>query len=132
MATLSECFTHYGAVSRNRRWGWSARSADGKTVVMTFWRDLLNYKTDPVSYGELHPNGPNEWMSRPGNRERIEYLKWARDNLDGILRVVIITAKDTTAVPREIADAHVNDRMIMRIVDFDEATGHFRAELCTV
>ena len=35
MAGMAEAFAHFGAVPRNRRWSWSARSPDGHTVV---WR----------------------------------------------------------------------------------------------
>src|ERR1019366_2706519 len=43
---LAEAFAHFGATGRNQRWSWSARSADGKTVVITLWRDGRNYTVE--------------------------------------------------------------------------------------
>lgn len=63
---------------------------------------------------------------RPGNGERLENLKWARDHCDGLFRVVITVAKDEKAHPREIAECYPRD-LLMRLVDLDEATGEFRA-----
>lgn len=126
MASVAECFAHYGAIKKNPVWSWSARSADGKTVVVTLWADRLNYKTTPITYAELPPG--NQWQGSPGNSERLENLIWARDQLDGILRVVIVRPVDLALEDRKIADAHVNEKLVMRLVTLDESTGHFTAE----
>jgi len=37
--TRADAFAYFGAQGKNPRWSWSARSADGKTVVLTMWQD---------------------------------------------------------------------------------------------
>lgn len=126
MASVEACFAQYGAKKFNPVWSWSARNSDDSKVVVTFWADRLNYKTTPVSYAELPPGNP--WEKSPGNAERRENLRWARDNLNGILHAVIVRAVDPTARDREVADAHINEKLLMRLVTLDEETGHFTAE----
>jgi hypothetical protein len=128
LATLAECFAFYGTTGRNPRWSWSARSADGSVVAMTFWIDRLNYKARPITYSELPAGEDHPWQSSPGNKERLDNLIWARDHLGGLLRVVFIKAVDTLAIPRKIADAHVREKLAMRLTSLDELTGHFTAE----
>jgi len=124
---LAEAFRQAGVTAKNQRWSWSARSSDGKTVVMTLWKDLIDYKTKPITYSTFDRENLSLWIDRPGNRERLENLKWARDHCDGLFRVVVTVAKDTEAEPREIEDAHYQRRMIMKLVDLKENTGEFRA-----
>lgn len=126
--TLSAAFAHFGAKGRNPRWSWSARSEDGRTVVMTFWKDEFDYSTKPISYSSFGPNTA-VWTNRPGNKERVENLIWARDHCDGLLRVVITVAEDVKANPRRIASCTPQDKLIMRLVELNEETGEFRAEL---
>lgn len=70
---------------------------------------------------------PQRWVDRPGNRERLRNLIWARDHCQGVFRVVMPRAKDTSVDPREIADCFPKDDLFMRITDLNEETGHFRA-----
>ena len=105
---------------------WSGRSPDGATVVLTFWQDRLNYKTKPISYDDFGwDRYPIERL--PGNTERKANIRWALDHLDGIVRVVIAKAVDTKAVPRKIAECFPQKSLTMRITEFDEAKGEFRA-----
>ena len=95
---------------------------------MTLWQDQFNYKTDPPSYDSFgHETA--EWVDRPGNKERRANLIWARDNCDGLCRVIITKAVDVNARPRSIASCAPHDTMLMRIVDLDETTGEFRADI---
>ncbi len=41
-------------------------------------------------------------MSRPGNRERIDVLRYARDKRNGEFRVIIAVAEDTNAETRKV------------------------------
>ena len=127
MSGLAAAFKKAGVVAKNPRWSWSARSEDGKVVVMTLWKDLIDYKAKPISYSTFSRENLSVWIDRPGNRERLENLKWARDHCEGLFRVVITTAKDTNADTREIEDAHYQARMIMKLVELNEQTGEFRA-----
>jgi hypothetical protein len=105
-------------------WSVSARSADGKTVVLALWDDILNYRADPITYDIF---GREDLPEVPGNRERTENLKWARVHCESLFRVVIAVAEDTQALPRVIARCHPHDRLVMRLVDLDEKTGEFLA-----
>jgi hypothetical protein len=127
MAGLAEAFRRAGVTPKNRRWSWSARSGDGKTVVMTLWKDLIDYRSQPIAYNSFAQESLAAWIDRPGNRERLGNLIWARDNCAGLFRVVITTAKDVNAEPREIEDAHYHERLIMKLIELNEDTGEFRA-----
>ena len=113
---LAPAFRTFGAVGKNPRWSWSARTPDGKTVVMTFWKDQLNYSTKPISYSSFGSPSLEQWKDQSGNHERIENLKWARDHCDGLMRVVIITAVDEKADGRRIARSYLQKRMVMKLM----------------
>jgi hypothetical protein len=118
---------HFGATGKNPLWSWSARSADGKTVVITLWRDGLDFGAKPIVYDTFNRADLKTWTHRLGNRERIDNLTWARDHCDGLFRVVITVAEDVKANPRKIEDCYPKDDWIMQITDLDESTGEFRA-----
>jgi hypothetical protein len=123
--TRSECFARFGAVCTNPRWSWSARSPDGKTVVVTMWQDEIKGSGGTLVY-ESRPRLREK--KRHGAIERLENLKWARDHCEGLVRVVIAIAKDVTADPRTAIDWFPKEGMFMRITQLDEQTGAFRAE----
>ena len=127
MSGLAEAFRRAGVTAKNQRWSWSARSADGRIVVMTLWKDLLDYKAKPIVYSTFDRENLSVWVDRPGNHERLENLIWARDHCEGLFRVVITTAKDTKAQTRAIENAHYQERMVMKLIDLNEQTGEFRA-----
>jgi len=124
---LAECFKRYDAKGRNTRWSWSARSADGKTVVLTLWKDGISVSNGLTTYDSFSPDGRAAWIDTSGNRERLENLVWARDNCGGEFRVVITVAKDVNAAPRSIAECYPQPNLRMRITDLNEQTGEFRA-----
>ena len=131
--TRSECFEHFGASCKNPQWSWSAKSADGRVVVMCMWQDeitrdgaLMVYQSLTPRRGSLTPRRGE--VNRPGAKERLENLKWAREHCDGLARVVVMRANDTKAGPRSIAECFPHDKLVMRITHIDEATGEFRAE----
>lgn len=95
---------------------------------MTFWRDESDYSTKPISYSSFSQK-VGLWMNRPGNRERIENLKWARDHCDGLMRAIIAVADDVNADPRRIASCAPQDKLVMKLTELEEATGQFRAEV---
>lgn len=129
--TLSDAFAHFGAAGTNPRWSWSARSEDGKTVVMTLWQDIFNFKTRPISY-DTYDHGTEVWTDTPRNRERLENLIWARDHCDGLFRVVVTVAEDVNVYPRKIEECFPQEKMVMRLVKLDEETGEFRAEVVEI
>jgi hypothetical protein len=124
--TRRECFEHFGASCKNPQWSWSAKSADGRVVVMCMWQDEIKREGDRMVYQSLTPRRGEG--NRPGAKERLENLKWAREHCDGLARVVVMRANDTKADPRSIAECFPHDKLVMRITHIDEATGEFRAE----
>lgn len=127
MSGKAEAFSHFGVSAKNERWSWSARSADGKTVVVTFWKDRLDYTSRPIGYSTFGLDTLPDWIDSLGNRERIENLKWALANCDGVMRVVITEAVDVTASPRRIARAYPQERLLIKLVELNEITGEFSA-----
>src|SRR4051794_39640004 len=99
------CFAHFGAKPRNIKWSWSARSADGKNVIVTLWQDHFKRRDGKLCYVREggDPLNPDR---RPGYRELMENLTWAIDNCDRQFNVIVAIAKDTTAHPRSIAECH--------------------------
>jgi hypothetical protein len=125
---LRDAFAHFGTRAHNPRWSWSARSDDKKTVVLTIWTDRLgNLKQRPLIY-DNHGDNVWSWTKKPGNRERIDLLKWARDHCDGRFCVVFVVARDEHESPRRIKDRYPEPNLVMRLIDLDEDTGEFRAE----
>jgi hypothetical protein len=127
MAGLAEAFAHFGTAGKSQRGSSSARTPDGRAVVMTLWKDILDYTTKPISYNTYGRTDLPEWTDKPGNLERIDNLLWARDQCDGMFRVVIAVAENIRASPRKIADCYPQNRMVMKLLDVDEQTGEFRA-----
>jgi hypothetical protein len=125
--TLTEAFKYFGATGANPRWSWSARSDDGDVVVMTLWKDQLDYSGEPIKFDCFGDDGLSRWKDKPGNRERAKNLKWALDNCGGEFRVVVTVAKDAEASPRVIQHCYPVDRLIMKIVKLNDDTGEFIA-----
>ena len=119
--TRREAFAYFGAVCANPRWSWSAKSLDGKTVVLTMWKDEIASENSSSVYKSNPRNLLTE--KRPGFSERLAHLKWARDNCDSRVRVVILK-KDGRG---GIAECFPAKDLIMRITSLDEKTGAFRA-----
>lgn len=127
--TLSEAFASFGVKGANPRWSWSARSDDGKTVVLALWQDEFEFvkgEKKMIYHGKV--SGDAESLQRPGNRERLENLKWAKENCGGIFHVVVVIAKDTQAEVKEIEECFPKPGLRMIITVLDEDTGEFRAE----
>lgn len=123
--THSAAFAHFGATPRNVQWSWSARSETG-TVVVTLWQDQfvkglggkLTYTREAI--------GANDGDSRPGFRELMENLQYARDHCEGLFNVIIAKAKDLKAHPRSIERCWPSD-MLMKLTAFDPMDGTFTA-----
>jgi len=127
MTKLAEAFASFGASGKNPRWSWSARSADGKTVVMTLWKDGFDYSSRPPKYRSVAESGKEDWLNRPGNKERRENLEWALENCGGMFRVVIVVAEDERAEPRKIKSSYPQRRMWGKITRINADTGEFEA-----
>lgn len=124
--TLSECFSSFGTAGSNPRWSWSARSLDGKTVVITLWKDRILFKDGAIAYEDIKID-TEAWRRRPGNRERIQNLIWARDHCDGFFKSVITIAVDEHRQPRQIRECFPKPEYNMRLITLNEHTGEFLA-----
>jgi hypothetical protein len=123
--THTAAFAHFGTKPHNVQWSWSARSADGKTVVVTFWQDLFERKDGRLIYAR--PRQDAAIAVRPGFHELMENLAWARDRCDGRFRVIVAKAKNPNADRRSI-DACFPSQMVMKLTHLDVASGAFVAE----
>jgi hypothetical protein len=94
---------------------------------MTLWRDEIGCHGDLLTY----ESRAKIRSKKPSSKERLANLRWARDNCDGLVRVVIVTAKDVKAERRSIADCFPVDQLVMRITHLDDETGAFRMESVT-
>ena len=126
--THTEAFAHFGAKGANQRWSWSARSPDGKTVVITLWQHQLKVENKKAIYRAEKRESVENWENRNGNQERLENLKWAMKNCDGLFHVVIAIAEDVNAHPHRIKECFPKPNMMMRIIELNEETGEFQAE----
>jgi hypothetical protein len=125
--TLSDCFKHFGAVCASRRYSRSAISKDGQTVVVAMWDDEIRREGGRIIY-ETRYKPALKGKSRGVDSECIANLKWACAHCGRLVRVVILTAKDSGANPRAILYCYPDDSLVMRITYLNIHTGAFRAE----
>jgi len=121
-------YAHFGITLKNERWSWSGRTPDGSKVVLSIWRDEIDYKSRPPKCDYFGHSRLSIWIDKPGNRERIDNLIWARDHCGGLFGVVIASAVNPNAEPRKIAEAY-STNLTMRLLDLDERTAEFIAEM---
>ncbi|KRF21000.1 hypothetical protein ASG90_00865 [Nocardioides sp. Soil797] len=126
ITTLAEAFEFFGTFPDNPRWSWSAVSPDSKTVAVTVWENEVGVDGAVDFFGHA---GLADWVSKPGNRERIRNLKVARDHCGGLFHVIWVTARDLNERPWTIAGRYPEERFMMKLIDLNETTGEFSAAL---
>jgi hypothetical protein len=127
MSRREDAFAAFGTKLRNVQWSWSARSQDGSKVVATFWQDRFYRDGQRQMYA--FPALSADERSRPGFRELVENLTWARDHCGGQVRAVISRAKDPNADPRKIINSRARHDIILQLVAFDQETGAHTCEV---
>jgi len=120
--THTAAFRHFGTTPKNVQWSWSARSADGKTVVLTLWKHEFHGRTYRSNFTSEDSD------PRLGFGELMENLKWAQEHCDSRFRAIIATARDPDAYPPSIKECYPG-RMTMRLTSLDHKTGNFTAEI---
>ena len=115
--TGTECFAHFGVTPRNKQWSWSGRSPDGTIVVVRLWQDRF---TDRAQRYHVDNYVGSDDRIRLGQRELMENLQHAVDHCDGIVRVIVIKARDKDAVPRSIKEGWPSD-IVMRVTKLNVA-----------
>jgi hypothetical protein len=96
---------------------------DGLSVAVRLWQDKFEEKGR--IYRSWSDDEPGAWKSRPGFTELIENLAHARDNLDGVVSVILLIAKDKSAVTRSIDRSAPAPNLKMRVIELDETEGTF-------
>ena len=91
----SAAFRFYNAEPINPNWSWSARSADGKTVVVTLWRHEFRGPAGKMVYAR---SDLGDWHEGNGSRTFFNDLVWALANCGGMVRVVV-AVRDWNASP---------------------------------
>ena len=129
-----QAFESFGTIQTNLRRSWAAKSEDGKTVAITAWADQV-HRTDSPNYyldtfGLPHTQRNELWREDFYNRQRVSFMQHALANNDGLVRVVLLEAKDTHAFPREVVRNRVKPETgkWFRIVELNAETGEFRLE----
>jgi hypothetical protein len=121
----NECFQHFGIIPRNSQWSWSGRNED--RVVMTIWRDGWEVDDDGEAiYRRFHGlNG----MTKPGFKYFVEDMQYALDRFNGVFNVILVTAVDVRALPRQIKRGTAQVKTWrMQIVKFNPDSGLFVAK----
>jgi len=113
--THTAAFEHFRTKPRNVYWSWSARSEDGKTVVVTLWQDEIKRSEKGLVYSRQKGQVSD---TRPGMRELMENLAWARDNCEGKVSVIIAIAKNINANERSIAECFPS-KMTMQLEELN-------------
>jgi hypothetical protein len=123
--THTQAYASFGVSPRNVQWSWSARSEDGKTVVVTLWKDKLICHNGHYKY--LWEKLPPRSRKNLGLEELMGNLAWARDHCDGRFSVIAAIAKDEAAYPRSIAECYPT-KIVMKLASLDVDAGLFTAE----
>ena len=123
--TRTAAFRFFNTKPRNPNWSWSARSADGLTVVVTLWKhELIGTAGSMVYY---RPD-LGDWHRGNGSKFFFEDMAWALANCGGVVRV-IVAVRDPNAGPRVRAvECYPQKNLFMRITHLDPKTGAFRLE----
>jgi hypothetical protein len=127
---VREAFGFFGAVPSNHQWAWSARSPDGKTVVVNWWKDEVRSRDGKLIYDMRNHPHIDLWRDRRGNRDRIKNLAHARDYCDGLFRIVWIKTNDPSERVRKTVERYPDKTLWMRLSapTLNEHTGEFLAE----
>ena len=121
----SAAFRFYNAEPINPNWSWSARSADGKTVVVTLWRHEFRGPAGKMVYAR---SDLGDWHEGNGSRTFFNDLVWALANCGGMVRVVM-AVRDWNASPRvRTAECYPQKNLWMRITYLNLETGAFKLE----
>lgn len=120
-----DAFAELGAVTRNS-YAWSAQSEDKKTTVLTLWADETQDDGRVVLADHFGSPTLHIWQNSPRNKARIRHLRdvWEGDQT---FRVIMLTAKDTTANSRSTIGRWPDEHLIMHLEAFNPETGEFRA-----
>ena len=124
-------FAVYDTKQTNEQWSWSAISEDKKTVAVTIWQDLIKFDENKHPFYDSFSTYHEEtiplglWRDAKGNKERIKFLRHTIENLNGLVRVVVVKASDKSSYPRSVKSVFPYQDLWFRITNLDEETGQF-------
>src|SRR5665213_2689918 len=121
--TRLKAFRALGTKPRNRYRSLSARSADGKTVAVSLWKDRFQGPAGKMVYSRA---GWGDWNLVTG-RLFIQDLLWALGNCGGLVKVAVVVRDPARPQPRT-ADCYPANNLLMRVTHVDPVTGAFRLE----
>ena len=122
----AEAFTKLNYDLRLPRQHWSAVSDQG--VCISLWRVEIDWKNRKFDSRE-DANPPDTWNAAGANKRK-EHLKTAVQEFGGWVDVVVVDG-----IPGEGVDKATpwnpaeRENLLWRVTFFDEAMGHFRAEM---
>ena len=125
-----EAFNSLGYDVPNHRQAWSAEKPDG--VCITLWKVEMGIR-DGLLWMDtrVHADPIENWGHKAGNTWRIDHLRRALDEFEGIVDVVIVSGKPGvsygTAQPWVANGSRAGS--YWKVSNFDEATGHFEVNL---
>jgi hypothetical protein len=120
--TRTAAFRFYDTEPRNPNWSWSARSADGATVAITLWKDEFIGSAGKMTYAKSELG---DWFEGPGSRFFFEDLAWAKNNCDGIVRVIVAVRDEQDKTKVSMAECYPQKNLVMRITHLDAEAGAF-------
>jgi hypothetical protein len=129
LQSVMDAFGYFGAIPANIQWSWSARSPDGSTVVLTWWKDQTARRDGKLVYDTRNDQNLAEWCNRLGNRDRTRNLAHARDHCGGLFRIVWAKARDPSERVRKTVERYPDKTLWMQLSasTLNEQTGEFFA-----
>jgi hypothetical protein len=123
--TRTAAFRFFNTEPRNPNWSWSARSANGRTVVLTLWKHEFRGPAGNMVYAR---SDWGDWHQGKGSRFFLEDLTWALAHCGGGVRV-IVAVRDLSASPRvRTAECYPRKNLVMRVMHVNLQTGAFTLE----
>ena len=127
MASRKSVFEMLGCPLRDVRGDWSGLSPDGNRVAVTVWEDEIEREAELWTFGKIPCAKLGVWKDRRGNKRRIQHFEHALARTNGLMEIVLVTARNQTDEPRKVIRAvHMADRYAeLKSEDFDRTTGKF-------
>jgi hypothetical protein len=122
--TRTGAFRTYGVELSNRNFSISGTSFENKVVAVSLWLDELGGSEGQHFYDR---SSWADWNKR-AKQSFFNDLSWARDNLAGIVRVVISVRDGNALGAVRTSDCYARPDLLMKIVQMDPKIGSFRLE----
>lgn len=121
--TRTAAFRYLNTEPRNPNWSWSARSADGKTVAVSLWKDEFKGPIGSMVYDRCTTA---DWHDGPGKHQFFRDLAWAVAHCGGIVCVILVIRDPRE--PGRVLECYPQKNWLMRVTHLDPRAGAFRLE----